>query len=425
MLSFSLSSRRTFALLAVAWLSLPVRLASADEGEGRSTVVASAIVIPGEGVTASDASIASIGLRRGIAEVRGVRFMHPVDVLSPIDMTEDVQFGLEELEARIAQLRDGDVEDVADSTETLIELFEEHLDVVRREQLVNVYLANALARCRLGQQRECERRLARVFVFREGLSYDTDLFPADLEGIFDRVQARTLEGRRAPLEIRTEPEGAEIYIDGRSYGPSPARADDLLVGDHYVTIKMLDRVRVVRRVNLGRNGSEVNIELEPNPRALLVSSPEAFAALSAELGEARAGANIRSLGATLGAAQVVIARLDEAPEGATLHVYLYDVRTRFLLAQREATIALGEQGIEQARLLVADLYDGVDLSGAVELVEEANPERRAEPWEEWWFWTSIGAAVVAVGVGVGVGVSIASEPPAVPDGWIRIDGVVQ
>ncbi|GAB4211316.1 MAG: hypothetical protein OHK0013_32920 [Sandaracinaceae bacterium] len=416
-----------FAPLAVAFgllvtaLVLPGR-ASAQEGV--SAVSVSALVIPEGNVTEGEASIASIGLRRGISEVAGVRFIHPVDVLSPAETTEELQFGLEEIESRANQLRDGDAQDVAESTDALITLFEEHLDAVRREQLIDVYLINALARCRLGQQRECESRLARIFVFREGHTYDPERYPPDLQPVFDRVRERVTGGPRTTLEIVTEPAGAEVYIDGRSYGPSPARADDLLVGDHYVTIKMLDRARLVRRVNAPRNGGRVVLELAPNPRARLVASPEALAAIAGELGESRAGANIRSLGTTLGAAQVVVARLVRSEGTTTLDAYLYDVRTRFLLAHREAALEGEEEGIEQARLLAVELYQGVDLSGSVAVVDDGGPERRAEPWEEWWFWTSIGVAVVAVGVGVGVGVGLASQGPAVPEGWTRIEGTV-
>ncbi|MBN8612670.1 MAG: PEGA domain-containing protein [Deltaproteobacteria bacterium] len=410
-----------FAVLVALGVIAPVAV---DAQDAVSAVASSALVIPEGNVTEGEASIASIGLRRGITEVQGVRFIHPVDVLSPPETTEDLQFGLEELESRANQLRDGDAADVAESTDALVDLFEQHLDAVRREQLVDAYMINALARCRMGQQRECESRLARIFVFREGHAYDAERYPADLQATFDRVQARVTGGARTSLEVITEPAGAEVYIDGRSYGPSPARADDLLVGDHYVTIKMLDRMRLVQRVNVARSGSTERLELQPNPRARLVASPEALSAISAELGETRAGANIRSLGSTLGTAQVVIARLVRAEGATTLDAYLYDVRTRFLLAHREATIEGAEEGIEQARLLAVELYQGVDLSGTVEVVEETGPERRAEPWEEWWFWTSIGAAVVAVGVGVGVGVGIASQGPAVPEGWTRIEGTL-
>ena len=416
------NARSLFVTLALVLAS--VSTAPRASAQEVTAVASSALVIPDGNVTEAEASIASIGLRRGITEVQGVRFVHPVDVLSPAETTEDLQFGLEELEARANQLRDGDAADVAESTDALIDLFEQHLDAVRREQLIDVYMINALARCRMGQQRECESRLARIFVFREGHTYDPARYPADLQSVFDRVQTRVTGGARTSLEVVTDPEGAEVYIDGRSYGPSPARADDLLVGDHYVTIKMLDRMRLVRRVTVSRSGGTERLELVPNPRARLVASPEALAAISAELGEDRAGANIRSLGTTLGTAQVVVARLVRADGATTLDAYLYDVRTRFLLAHREAAIDGAEEGIEQARLLAVELYQGVDLSGTVEVVEESGPERRAEPWEEWWFWTSIGAAVVAVGVGVGVGVGIASQGPAVPEGWTRIEGTV-
>ncbi len=399
-------------------------LSAAQAQEATSAVAASALVIPEGNVSEGEASIASIGLRRGITEVEGVRFIHPVDVLSPAETTEDLQFGLEELESRADQLRDGDARDVAESTDALVTLFEEHLDAVRREQLVDVYMLNALARCRMGQQRECESRLARVFVFREGHTFDPERYPAELQSTFDRVQARVTGGARTSLEVITEPAGAEIYIDGRSYGPSPARADDLLIGDHYVTVKMLDRMRLVRRVTAARTGGTVELTLEPNPRARLVASPEALASIAGELGESRAGPNLRSLGSTLGAAQVVVARLVRAEGATTLDAYLYDVRTRFMLAHRETEIDSSEEGIEQARLLAIELYQGVDLSGTVAVVEETGPERRAEPWEEWWFWTSIGAAVVAVGVGVGVGVGLATQGPAVPEGWVRIEGTV-
>jgi hypothetical protein len=199
---------------------------------------------------------------------------------------------------------------------------------------------------------------------------------------------------------------------------------DLLVGDHYVTVKHIASVKFVARATVAASGSEVSYELRPNDRSRLVASPEALAAIRGELGEERAGSNIRSLGNTLGASQVVIGVVSPEPADQ-LHVslYLYDVRTRFLLAQREATMGTDEEGMEVARQLAVDLYQGVDLAGAIAIPEEAlndTIERRPELYEEWWFWTAIGVAAVAIGVGVGVGV--ATAPAGVPDGWTRIDG---
>ena len=242
--------------------------------------------------------------------------------------------------------------------------------------------------------------------------------------MFERVRTRVTAGPRASLAVTTEPSGAEVYVDGRSYGPSPAVVPDLLVGDHYVTLKHIASVKTIRRASVSAQGSAVSYALAPNERSRLVASPEAQAAIRGELGEERAGTSIRSLGSTLGAAQVMIGIV--TPEGGEMvhtHVYLYDMRTRFLLAQQEASMGIDEAGMDVARQLAVDLYAGVDLSGAVAAPEDAlhdTIERRPERYEEWWFWTVIGVAVVGIGVGVGVGV--ATSQPGVPDGWTRLDG---
>ena len=80
------------------------------------------------------------------------------------------------------------------------------------------------------------------------------------------------------------------------------------------------------------------------------------------------------------AAQVVVARLSRARPGAlTVDAFLYDVRTRFLLAQRSVEIASAEEGLIQVQQLAIDLYQGVDLSGAVVVDELPPPEHRTKP----------------------------------------------
>jgi hypothetical protein len=282
----------------------------------------------------------------------------------------------------------------------------------------------AIARCRLHRQRECEEMFARVVTFREQHEYDAARYPAEYQDAFERVRTRVTSGPRAALTVTTEPAGAEVYVDGRSYGPSPAVVPELLVGDHYVTLKHIASVKMIRRATVEPQGNAVSYTLAPNDRSRLVASPEAQAAIRGELGEERAGTNIRSLGSTLGAAQVIIGIVTpESGESVHVHAYLYDMRTRFLLAQQEASMTTDDTGMDVARQLAVDLYAGVDLSGAVAAPEDAlhdTVERRPELYEEWWFWTVIGVAVVGIAVGIGVGV--ATSTPGVPDGWTRLDG---
>jgi hypothetical protein len=411
------------ALLGVTALSRPVAAQEATAAPAEA-VVASALMITEGGATDAQAAIVSIGLRRGLAEVPGIDFVHPVDVLSPPQISEDLQFSMDELDARADQVRDGDARDVMESVDVIIQQFEANLEAVRREQLIDAYMIGAVARCRLHRQRECEEMFARVVTFREQHEYDAQRFPAEYADVFNRVRTRVLAGPRSTLLVQTEPAGAEVYVDGRSYGPSPVTVPELLVGDHYVTLKHIASVKTIRRASVTRAGATVSYTLTPNERSRLVASPEAQRSIRGELGEERAGSAIRSLGNTLGAAQVVIGVVTpETADAVHVHAYLYDMRTRFLLSQREATMTLDDAGMDVARQLGVDIYQGVDLSGAIAAPEEAlqdTVERRPELYEEWWFWTIIGAAAVGVAVGVGVGVGTAQ--PGVPDGWTRLDG---
>jgi len=410
------------ALIAVMLgAALPAR-AQDDEEEDATSVATTALILPEGGATDGDAARVSIGVRRGLGEVSGVRFIHPVDVLSPPDISEDLAFSFDELEPLADQVRTGDARDVADRASTLIELFEQNLLAVRREQLIDAYMLRGVALCRLNRMRDAEVVFARVIVFREGYEYDPTRYPVECAETFASVQERTLAGPRATLEISTEPDGAEIYVDGRSYGPSPVVVDDLLVGDHYVTIKHIASIKGVERATVNRGGSSVRYALAPNERSALVASGEATSALRGELGEERAGSAIRSLGNTLGAAQVVVGVARRVGESLHVQLYLYDVRTRFLLNRAEINMTSDDAGVEIARSAAVELYRGVDLTGAIDapIDESGLPTTRPpEVWEQWWFWTAIGAGAVAIGVGVGVGVAVSESSSGPPEGWVR------
>jgi hypothetical protein len=425
---------RTLALLlAIAALVPEAPIAAQDTPEtdtaasaDATSVTTTAIMLLEGGATSAQGATVSIGLRRGLGEVEGVRFVHPMDVLSPPEFTEDLQYGIDELDPLADQASNGDAHDAAERADALIALFEENLEAVRREQLIDAYMIAAISRCRSRRQHECEELMERVLVFREGHEYDATRYPEAFQSLFERIRERVRSGARGTLEVSTTPEGAEVYVDGRSYGPSPAIVDGLLVGDHYVTIKHLGYERIIRRVTLDDDRAEVSFRLERNERSRLVASEEFQRVLRGELGEERAGANLRSLGSTLGAAQVIVGVVRPIGESSVhVQVWLYDIRTRFLLGTGEGTLTTDEAGMETARTMAVALYAGVDLGGAIAAPEGAGGgegEDAPELYEQWWFWTAVGAVAIATGVGIGIGV--ATSAPAVPDGWTRIDGTL-
>ena len=95
-----------------------------------------------------------------------------------------------------------------------------------------------------------------------------------------------------------------------------------------------------------------------------------------------------------------------------------------LVSRLHCRLTTDEAGMETARQMSVDLYQGVDLGGGIAAPDEgpgiAGGERQPELYEQWWFWTVVGVVVVAGAVGVGAGVAASS--PGIPDGWTRVDG---
>lgn len=398
----------------------------ASSGDGGNVTTVSMVLLREGDATPAQATVVSIGLRRGLREVEGIRFVHPVDspTLTTVEFSQDVQDAIDELEPIADMVRTGDANYAYNRADELLALFEQNLERVHRAQLVDAYMLSAVGRCRAGRRRECEQRMREVFAFREGLEYDEARYGPDARDVFDRMRLRATSGGRGSLLVETEPEGAEVYVDGRSYGPSPIRADGLLEGAHFVTIKEVGFAeRIIRtEVRASRETSE-RYTLEENPRARLIVAPETQDRLRGELGEPRAGPTLQSVGnGTLGTTQLIAGVIRPAAAGQVhVQLYLYHMHTRLLQAQAEATLTTDEAGMEQARALAVQLYRGVDLSGGIEAPEDDTHIVGPQPelYEQWWFWAIVAGGVAAVAVGIGLGVALGGEQ-AVPSGFNRL-----
>jgi len=411
------------ALLAAASLAvaLPVRAQDDEEDVGgpERQVTATAVLIPEAGATPSDVAIVGIGLRRGVRQVEGVKFVHPADVLSTQEMPESVIVALDDLEPIADMVRTGDANDALRRAEAAIEAFEANLEVVPRSSLVDAYMLKALAECQRGRRRPCVEGFEYVLTFREGAAYDPVRYPPEHQELFEETRQRLLEeGLRGSVQVTTEQPGAEVFVDGRSYGPSPVVALGLLVGEHYVTVKSTGYQKEIRRVTVNeRYEEQVHIELTPSERALLLERD--LPRIRGELGRERAGRFISGLDAYLFTNQVILGVVRPAPgDQIDVTLYLYDLRTRFLLAQHRATITADEAGMVLAQELATELYRGVDLTGAVEAPEQELVVEEPSPfWQQWWFWTAVGVVVVSGVVAFSV---LGGDDQGPPEGWTRI-----
>lgn len=394
--------------------------ASAQAGD---SVTTSAVIIPIDDATRGQATLVGIGIRRGIEDIDGLEFEHPADVLSVHEMPEEVTQAVERLDALAPRL-DSDPAAVGSAAEEIIEVFERNLGHVRRASLIDAYMLAALARCEDGDRSGCRRGFERVITFRENADYDPGRYPPDHISLFDETRERLVaRGSRGAVEVVTEPEGGEVFIDGRSYGASPVVAEGLLVGDHYVTVKVVGYDKLIRRVTVSPTRQEtVMLELERSERARLLE--DELPHIREELGQRRVelASRIARLANVLFVNQIVLGTVEPAPgDQLRVRLYLYDLRTRFLLKQKMATIPGDAAGVVEARRLAVELYEGVDLSGAVEAPEqEEDPliEQAGPFWQQWWFWAAVGVVAVS---GI-VAISVIDTDEEIPEGWTRIDG---
>lgn len=380
----------------------------------------STIVIADDAVDLNRVTEVDIGLRRGIRAVDGTRYRFQGELLSQRQMPEELFLATEQLAALEESLRNGYDRRVPTQLDGVINTFEANLDLVSRGNLASAYILKALTWCRRGRQRRCRQGFAYVLGFRDTFNYDTARYPAEYFDLFESTRAALLtDGVRGTLEVQTEPPGAEVFIDGRSIGASPATAEGVLTGSHYVTVKAPGFLEQVSRVTIpeGRPARET-ITLEEDPSALLVR--QNIPGILRELGRPQAGPNIRSIDGYLPVQQVVIAVISPGQASDAFAMYLYDLRTHFLLAHRDASLS-GQSIAQATERLTQELYDGVSLDGRVAAPEE--PVRDdGEIWEQWWFWTAVGVAVVS---GTATAIVLSPSDPDIPDGAVRVQGTVR
>lgn len=380
------------------------------------------------GASTGQATTVSIGIRRAVESMQGLRYTDPVDLLSTTSLPEEVQLALDDLDLIADAVRNGNAREAAEHSERAVAAFEENLSVVRRAALFDAYMLDALVHCRLDERRRCVQGFERVLTFRESAEYDATRYPVNFAQLFEETRSRVTAGQRSSLRVITNPEGAEVFVDGTSYGASPVVVDNLLAGDHYVTVKAVGYEKLVSRATVtARESASTSLLLQPIARALLLERD--LARIPSELGEERAGPVISGLSGYLFAAQIVLGLISESPNGELdVGLYLYDLRTHFLLSEKHATIPASGETLEGARALTEVLYQGVDLQGAVAAPDvDSNAPRVVEParplWKRWWFWTAIG--VVAVSGATATYLLTRDSGNDVPDGFSRLAGSAQ
>ena len=414
-------------------------LALASPGLVHADTTVSTILVVDEAVPLRDQTQVHMGVRRGLRSLDGLDYVFSETLLTQRDIPDTLLQAMEAFPQVRETVLHGDPQAAREPLAEILATFEDNLALMSRSDLAEAYLLQALTYCLANEIDVCRRGFAWVLGFRETIRYPRDFPPAYLEMFEETQMALLTDGPRGSLTVETDPPGAEVFIDGRSAGPSPAAVESVLQGGHYITVKSPGYLEHVERVLVRRNReTRASIELRPSSSYLLVQQNKPR--IRAELGRQQGGRAIRGIDGYLPVNQVVVgvveavaeappaggdtSAADPVPESWAVALYLYDLRTNFLLAHREARVDAGtDQLTATAKRLAEELYDGVSLEGRVSAPASSNPEgAEEEVWEQWWFWTAIGAAVVS---GTVTAIVLAPGDPEIPEGQIRLQGTVR
>lgn len=254
------------------------------------------------------------------------------------------------------------------------------------ELLDRLFLLRALDQLALGDPEMAREALRQAAILRpERTSLDPAEFSPEVRAEYDTVR-ETLE-TEAPfaLATETEPPGAELTLDGRKAGTTPIRVR-LHRGRHYLVFRAPDHIAYARVVDVERESpAELRVELQ----AL------SLAQTAGQLAELDAAA---------------FAALDSSS------------RARLLPAAEGATpVHIGSEGAGWRAALLDSTNGDIRLAATVEtsnlnlavpaLVDMLRDAPQPKPLvRKWWFWTVIGAAVVATSVGLYFGLRNEPEP---------------
>ncbi len=293
-------------------------------------------------------------------------------------------------------LRKGRTADALVRLETAERQLSESLSFVSKRELARAQYLVGAADAILGRPDAATAAFVRLQVWRPDYVADTGLAPGKVLPLWQAAQDQVEKRPGGSIELTSSPPGALAYVDGSGVGTTPTTVERLVVGRHYVTLKLVGYRRTVTDVAVSaRTQRAITASLQPSTGYGQVR--ELLDAIRPTLGRSRASPALTRLGELLDIEHALIVSLPEQP-GDQYRALLYDTRSRERLAS--ASVAAGEESDSERALgeLVGSLYAGLVLTPPPP-AEPRRPARRKTPLtRRWWLWAGVAAVATAVAV---------------------------
>ena len=223
-----------------------------------------------------------------------------------------------------------------------------------------------------GEAQGAINAFTRVLRLAPEFQLDPDYYPPGVRTDFDRIRERLQHAAKVRLEIRSNPSGADVFIDGLSKGTTPL-ALELLPGTYQVMLAKGAAISRPHSVRLERPES-VHVDLDFEGRIHL----DEILCLSETLGEPTSVLGTIKLTTLAGAEHAVVARLQgSAGRQNWFRASLVSAQTGVEI--REAAFALeGSAPASESLEQLSDFIVTGQARGAIVIVNSTEPN--SLPW---------------------------------------------
>lgn len=432
-----MKDRLRFALpILICLISIPAQ-AQDENGSDQSAIAAYAFAITDNQDLRSARGELETALRDALASnsrfssIEADRRIHGLTEAN----SEDLERALSTYESALELYNNLELESAIENFNQSIEIYEEnigHLDDINT--LSDCLLYIGATQILLGNTRAARTTFQRLLVFDPERRPDENIFPPPVTDAFDYVAERMARVREGGIRILSTPEGADVYVDGRYQGPSPQEVSGLKEGRHYVRVRAPGYIEMGQVVEVRRGQTnDVEFDFEHTDNGEAISGILAGLPIEIRDSPADASTSVSRLGELLSVRYILTATLSAGEQGVVVQLDVWDVATGRSVAQStvgpmdpDPVRIASEVQVSANEILTSD-WDTSTTEQAidepiVEVIEDEDPEPLAPPiWRQWWFWTAIGAVVVATGVGIGVGVAASGDDPAPTTGEVLFD----
>ncbi|MCC6811012.1 MAG: PEGA domain-containing protein [Deltaproteobacteria bacterium] len=96
----------------------------------------------------------------------------------------------------------------------------------------------------------------RALALGAGVKPDPKVYNPEVLSRFSKVEREMVRAARGSMTIVSKPEGAEVYFDGRRAGLTPVSLNDLLLGEHWIVVRLAGHHRFSARVVVSKERVE-------------------------------------------------------------------------------------------------------------------------------------------------------------------------